>query len=194
MKASSKREKWAAAVLGMVAVALLANLAVRSNMPYPVKAGVTRPAEPRAVSTSAPRKAASSSVDDLARYDPEVRVALLTKLDSRALPEIERNPFDFGLTPEEQRAKQNPPPVTAPTPPPPPPPPPVTVTALGYAEAAGGRKAFLADDQDNYEVKEGESFANKYKVLRITPAAVTIEVEDETPHRSVELPYPEEKP
>ena len=68
---------------------------------------------------------------------------------------------------------------------------------MGYAEGVGGRKAFLIDDpqtpehQDTYGVKEGETFANKYKVLKITPTAVTIEVEDETPHRSVDLEFPQ---
>src|SRR5437016_10673147 len=198
-KVASKREKWIAAGLGVACVALLANLAVRSNF---VRAGAPRPAAPppsaRAVSAPAPHKD-SSSADELARYDPEVRLDLLSDLDSRALPQIDRNPFEFGLTDAEKQKKEADQTVTTTPPPtpPPPPPPPITVKAMGYAEAVGGRKAFLIDDpqtpehQDTYGVKEGETFANKYKVLKITPTAVTIEVQDETPHRSVDLEFPQ---
>ena len=130
-KVASKREKWIAAGLGVACVALLANLAVRSNF---VRAGAPHPAAPpstaRTVSAPAPHKDPSSAADEL-------------------------------------------------------------------AEGVGGRKAFLIDDpqtpehQDTYGVKEGETFANKYKVLKITPTAVTIEVQDETPHRSVDLEFPQ---
>src|SRR5439155_26402899 len=107
---------------------------------------------------------------------------------------IQRNPFEFGVSNTERQKKEadTTAPKTPPPPPPPPTPPPISVKAMGFADGAGGRKAFLIDDpqtperQDTYGVKEGETFANKYKVLKITPTAVTIEVEDETPHRSVD--------
>jgi hypothetical protein len=199
-KVSSKREKWIAAGLGVVCVSLLANLAVRSNF---VRAGAphsTAPQTPaRTVSASAPHKGPSPVPDELARYDPEVRLDLLSDLDSRPLPEIDRNPFQFGQTKADIQAQQaqqatN----TQPPPPPPPPPlPPITVKAMGYADGAGGRKAILIDDpqtpehQDTYEAKEGDTVANKYKVLKITPTAVTIEVQDETPRRTVDLEFPQ---
>ena len=199
-KVASKREKWIAAGLGVACVALLANLAVRSNF---VRAGAPHPGAPpstaRTVSAPAPHKDPSSAADELARYDPEVRLDLLSDLDSRPLPDIDRNPFQFGLTEADKQRQEADQTVknTPPLPPPPPPPPPITVKAMGYAEGVGGRKAFLIDDpqtpehQDTYGVKEGETFANKYKVLKITPTAVTIEVQDETPHRSVDLEFPQ---
>ena len=108
-KVASKREKWIAAGLGVACAALLANLAVRSNF---VRAGAPRSAAPpppaRTVSAPGPHKD-SSSADELARYDPEVRLDLLSDLDSRPLPQIDRNPFEFGVTDAERQKKERPP-------------------------------------------------------------------------------------
>jgi hypothetical protein len=192
MKLSTKREKWMAGVLGALCLGLLVNLALRSS-------GFVRAVAPHSVasraSAASPQNTASS-VDGLAQYDPEVRLDVLDDLDSRDLPEIDRNPFQFGLTPEEKKAQEQP--ATTPTPPPPPAPPPPTVKAMGYSELGGVRKAILcdtagsdkcADDAETYQVKEGENFANKYKVISITPTLV--EIEDESSHQKVELPFPQ---
>src|SRR5213076_1962694 len=105
-KVASKREKWIAAGLGVACAALLANLAVRSNF---VRAGAPRSAAPpppvRTVSAPGPHKDPSSA-DELARYDPEVRLDLLSDLDSRPLPQIDRNPFQFGLTAADRQKQQ----------------------------------------------------------------------------------------
>jgi hypothetical protein len=76
----------------------------------------------------------------------------------------------------------------APAPPAPPAPPPLK--AVGYTEKAGGvKEAIVSDDQEIYIVHEGESFAKRFRVLKISPAA--IEVDDETTHQTIRLPIPQ---
>ena len=187
MKISRKREKWAAAILGVVCLALLINL-LRS--PF-VRAGAPRPVSPPAASASVGRGTATASFADLSRYDPEVRLDLLNRLNARPLPAPERDPFRYGLTPAEKAQKEQAA-AQASQPPPPPPPPPVTVKALGYVdEPEGKREAFFADEAETYRAREGQSFAaaDRYKVLKITPAMVTIE--DRVSHQAVVLNFPE---
>jgi hypothetical protein len=163
---------------------------------------------------AAPRPAARSEragkgapEDPLATYDPEVHVAALDEFQARPAPPFDRVPTDFGLSPAEKQAQtqaqaeRDKAAETPPMPPPPPPPPPITLKALGYEEAQGGtREAFITDcvdancsagdkDMDVYGVRRGESFANRYKVLEITPTAV--EVEDESGHQKAQLPFPQ---
>lgn len=123
----------------------------------------------------------------------------LAQLDGRALPDFERNPFQYGPTPQEIEAQhraddlaKNPPPPVAP------PPPPVPFKAIGYQQAAAGQRlAYLcvsggtgcAEDQAPYAVREGQEFGQHFKVLRITDSMV--EVEDESYHQTVQLPFPQ---
>jgi hypothetical protein len=187
-KTSGRREKWTVAILGVVCVALLVNL-LRS--PF-VKAGAPRPVSPQAPSASptpAGRGPSLSSYGDLERYDPEVRLELLNRLDGRTLPPLERNPFLYGVT-QAEKAQQEKAAAQAQLPPPPPPPPPITVKALGYSDGADKvRRAYFADEEETYQVREGEVFAGRYKVLKITPMGATIE--DQTSHQTAQLPFPE---
>ena len=123
----------------------------------------------------------------------------LARLDGRALPDFEHNPFQYGPTPEQIKAQhqaeeiaQHPPPPVAP------PPPPVPFKAIGYEQApAGQRVAYLcvsggtgcAEDQQPYAVRDGQEFGQHFKVLRITDSMV--EVEDESYHQTVQLPFPQ---
>lgn len=134
----------------------------------------------------------------------------LAQLNDRPLPDFQRNPFQYGPTPEQIQAQRqaeeiskNPPPPVAP------PPPPVPFRAIGYQQAAGGQRvAYLcvsggasaspgaagggggcAEDQEPYAVREGQEFGQHFKVLRITDAMV--EVQDESYHQTVQLPFPE---
>jgi cell division protein FtsN len=173
---------------------------------------VTKPpnSEPAvAVPPGRPERAAKGAPDDpLATYDPEVAVAALEEFQARPGPKFERSPIDFGLTVEQKKAQEQAEEQkqkeaeTPPVPPPPPPPPPITLKALGYEEAQGGaRQAFITDcidancsagdkEVDVYSVRAGEAFANRYKVLQITPTAV--EVEDESGrHQKAQLPFPQ---
>jgi hypothetical protein len=58
---------------------------------------------------------------------------------------------------------------------------------LGYTEKSPGvPEAIVTDDDQIYIVHEGETFARKYRVLKITPTGV--EVEDETTQQKARLP------
>jgi hypothetical protein len=117
--------------------------------------------------------------------DAVLQLDLLKEFDARPLPDFQRNPFEFGPTPEQIRATKEAENLVAhPTPPPPPPPPPVPFKAMGYQQDAKGARL------DTYIVHEGQEFGQRFKVLKITDASV--EVQDETYHQIVELPYPAE--
>lgn len=127
----------------------------------------------------------TSSSGDLLRLDA------LKEIDERPLPELTRNPFEFGPTPEDlRRAGEAKKLAEHPTPPSPPPPPPVPFKAMGYQQdTKGQRLAYLSDEQETYIVHEGQEFGQRFKVLKITDASV--EVQDETYHQIVQLPYPQ---
>jgi hypothetical protein len=62
-----------------------------------------------------------------------------------------------------------------------------TVRPIGYVEKAGGEKEAIVEFLDQvYLVHEGELFADKYRVLRVTPTAVEI-VEERTEASSAAL-------
>jgi hypothetical protein len=191
MKITGHIEKWASGILGAVSLLLLVNLVLQFNG---VRAGGARPspAYPGGSSKERPAKGSKGS-DDLSRYDTIVRLDLLQELDGRPLPELPRNPFEFEapqISKEQQMAQAAAAAAATTAPPPPPPVPEVNLKALGYAEKAGGvREAYVVDDTDVYIVHEGDSVANRYRILKITPASIT--VEDEPSHQSVELPIPQ---
>lgn len=176
MKIRGQAEKWLRVGLGVACLLLIAHLlmqfgGVRTGgsraVPAAAAAGRTRPAD---------------SMDDLVRYDPVVRLDLLKKFQARPLPQLARNPF------EAEAPKPVAPPVTAPAPPPPPPaPPPIPLKSLGYSERNGRQEAFVSDDDQTYVVHEGETFAQRYRVLKITPKFV--EISDETTHQTAQLPF-----
>jgi len=185
MRVKSQLEKWATGFLGVVCLLLVLNLALRNG----VKAGASRAALSSRAAPAATRSQplADRVADELARYDPGVHLDLLKELQSRPLPRLARNPFEFEakaapLTPASAAAP------TAPAPPPPPAPPPLK--AMGYTQKAGGvHEAIVTDDQEIYIVHEGDTFANRFRVLKISPSAV--EVDDETTHQTLRLPIPQ---
>jgi len=188
MKLKGNIQKWAAGILGTVSVILLLKLALQFGG---VRAGNRRPS---AAPPSSAGKGKSPAPDDLMRFDPSLRLDLVKQHEERPLPEVSRNPFEFEAPPA--------PPVNAPlvsplasaqatVPPPPPPPPPIKLTPLGYSEAPGGVKEASISDADKqiYVVHEGDTVANKYRILKITPTAIT--VEDADSHQTAELPIPQ---
>ena len=204
MKASGQIEKWGAGVLGAVSLALLVNLLLQiSRMP----AGNARPrtttppggkatAAPRAKATTHPgatAKAGKPQVsDELSRYDPVLKLDLLKQLEDRPLPKLDRNPFEFaGATGKGAPIQAPGQAATAAAPAPqPPPPPPVTLKPMGYSEGAGGTKEAMVSDEDQiFVVHEGDSVGTRYKIVKITSTAVT--VEDATLHQTVDLPIPQ---
>jgi hypothetical protein len=189
MKLPAGIQKWGVAVLGVVSLLLVINLVgqYREMEPghshaHPVKAS----GPPTRVV-----KGASHAADDLAKYDPDIHFAALKALDSRPLPDEERNPFEFvgGPPPPITLAAAAPgAPAAAPAPPPPPPPPPLK--AAGYNELPGGQKeAMITYNDDMVVVHEGEMIGTKFKVVKITPTMVV--VEDGDTHQNLELPFPQ---
>src|SRR5579863_1770594 len=190
MNKKAKIEKWVAAGLGAVLLLIVVRFVSQSTG---VNAGGGRPAAPSA-RAGAPqeRTAARRSGDpsgDPSGFDSMLQLDVLKDVNQRPLPDLPRSPFDFAPTPEELQAKK----VAAemaknPPPPPKPPPPPTNPRPLGYQQDEKGKfEAYLTDDQDNYVVQEGQEFAKRFKVLKISSSLV--EIEDETYHQTVQLPF-----
>lgn len=186
MKTKGRAEKWVGGVLGVVCLLLVMNLVLQLGGG---RVGASRgqaPAGGAAGRHPAPGSA-QSDVDELSRHDPAVRLDLLQKLQSRPLPEATRSPFGVDAPPKAAQPG-TPAPATPSQPPPPPPTPPITLKALGYSEKGQGQlEAFVADDEQSYVVHEGETFAQRYRVLRITPKF--IEVQDDSTHQTAQLPF-----
>lgn len=177
--------KWGSALLGVVSLLLVANLVAeyRGMQPGKPRAHSVAASVP---STQPVRGSARVITDDLAQYNPDVHFNDLRKLDSRPLPDEDRNPFEFvgGAAPP-------PPPAPTPTvqlPPAPPPPPPLK--AVGYNELPGGKKeAMVTYNDDLVVVHEGDLIGAKFKVVKINPSMVV--VEDGETHKDLQLPFPQ---
>jgi hypothetical protein len=180
MKLPSHIQKWLAGILGAVSLILVLNLVLQYTGARP---GLSRPG-PGSVSAST--RDGSRYADDLARYDPVVRLDLLQKFAKRPLPKLERSPFEFVAPPPSRKVE-----AAGPAqPPPPPPPPPILLKPMGYSEKPGGvREAFVTLEDQVYTVHERDTVGGKYKILKIAPQ--TIAVEDETTHQTAELPIPQ---
>jgi hypothetical protein len=183
MKRSRRLEKWASGILGLVSLILVLNL----FLPSGVRVGASRPATP---STSAAGTARSQDpvsqkgLGDLVRYDPSVHLDALKEIRGRRLPELGRNPFEFE---SERVAEIEVGPTAAPPAPLAPGPPRVPLKALGYTEKAGGiREAIVSDNEQIFIVHEGETFARRFKVRKISPSV--IEIDDERTRQSIRLP------
>jgi hypothetical protein len=127
------------------------------------------------------------ATDELSRYNSVVKLDLLKEFEERPLPELKRNPFEFVTVPTPvspvQTAGQAPAPA-------PPTPPPVTLKVMGYSEGVGGvQEAMVSEEDQVFVVHAGDSVGGRYKVIKITPTAVTIE--DATAHQTVDLPVPQ---
>jgi hypothetical protein len=130
------------------------------------------------------RSASAAGVSGLSRYDPELNLELLKKLQSRALSPIGRDPFAFQSPTPPRPAASAGPQEAAPAPPAPPPPPPLK--AMGYSDMpGGGREAYVSYEDQVYSVHEGDTIANKFKVLKVSPTQV--EVEDASSKEKLKL-------
>lgn len=174
-------EKWAVGILGIVCLALVLNIVLESGG----TANAARPSHPaaRAGGGSASSTSGSKSLDELARYDPELNLDLLKKLEARPAPEISRNPFEYPPPPSAAKAAK----AVESGPPQPPPPPPVPLKAIGYSIKDGGvPEAVITDELDIYVVHVGETFGKRYQVMSLTPNRV--EIHDSTTQQVVQLP------
>lgn len=182
MKTGGQFEKWVAGFLAVVCVALVLNMVFRSG----AKARGSRPPARTAPPAAPPRAGSppSRSSDELARYDPRVRLDLLEEIQKRPLPKLSRNPFEFeALAAPPSKTGPGPQPVVAPPPKPPPPP----LKVVGVTQKSGGvNEAIISDDQEIYIVHEGETFAKRFRVTKITSNQV--EIDDDTTHDTIRLP------
>ena len=93
MKLPAGINKWGSGVLGVVSLLLVANLVAQYRAMQP---GNSRAhAAPASAPPTRAEKASSHAADDLAQYDPDVHFDALKALDSRPLPDEDRNPFEF---------------------------------------------------------------------------------------------------
>ncbi len=184
MKLSAGIQKWGSAVLGLVAMLLVANMVAqyRSWQPGSFRAHAAAPADLSATA----EKTKSHVADDLAKYDPAIHFDTLKDLDARPLPDQPRNPFVFV---GEAAPLPPPPKPEAPKAPPPPPPPP-PIKAMGYTELPGGKgEAMVTFNEDVLVVHEGDSVGEKYKVVKITPTAIVIQ--DVETQKQIDLSFPQ---
>ncbi len=184
MTAKPQLEKWAAGFLAVVCALLILNLVLRGG----ARKASSRPAAAAASSGGTQARAGvGRSVDELARYDPRVHLNQLKELEDQPLPKLARNPFDYDLraTPRQQPVAASAPVPAAPAPPPPPP-----LKVVGYTELGGGAlEAVVTDANEMYVVHDGETFAQRYRVLKISPTQV--EVIDDTTRQNIRLPVPQ---
>jgi len=184
MKLPSGIKQWGSAVLGVVSFILVANLVAQYRAMQPGHSQANPP--PASGSPKRAAKASSRVTDDLAQFDPQVHFDALKALDSRPLPDEDRNPFEFIGGPP-------PPAPPPPTPPPkvqPPPPPPLPLKAMGYNELPGGKKEAIVTLIDDVQmVHEGEMIGTRFTVVKIDPAKIV--VTDGDTKQNVELPFPQ---
>jgi hypothetical protein len=184
MKLPPGIDKWGSAVLGVVSLLLVANLVAQYRGMQP-RSSHAHPAPASAPSTHE-GKESSHVTDDLAQYDPTVHFPSLKALDSRPLPDEDRNPFEFA-------GVALPPPPPPPPPPPtvqPPPPPPLPLKAMGYNELPGGKKEAMVIYNDDLEVvHEGDMIGTRFKVLKINPTSIS--VQDGDTQKTIELAFPQ---
>ena len=191
MKATGHIAKWGAGVLGAVSIALLVNLVLQFNRGRAEDMRPRATIPPRAKTIPLPVAEAPAGKqrvpDELSRYDSVVKLDLLKELQDRPLPELDRNPFEFVAAPAKGTAAQTA--SAGPAAAQPPPPPPVTLKVMGYSQGKGGvEEAMVSDEDQVFVVHAGDSVGTRYKIIKITPTAIT--VEDATLHQTVDLPFP----
>lgn len=179
MTAKAKTEKWMSVLLGIVCLALVFNLFRGSRART---AGSATPADAQGL-TAPSGAGARNPADDLARYDPAIHEEVFREILDRPEPKQGRDPFDFVVhqAPAVVRTSG---PAPAPVPREPPPPP---LKAVGYSEKGDGvREAIVTLQDELFIVHEGETFAKRFQVVRISPTQV--EVSDASTQQNIRLP------
>jgi len=182
MKLSARKQAWGIGALTVLALILVWNLVRQYRGTHSQSGGKLVAAV--VVSHGREGKPASHAADDLVQYDPAVHFDALKSLDSRPLPDEDRNPFQFvgGVAAPVVAQAAGPAPQVAPAPPPPPP-----LKAVGYNELpGGGKEAMVTFNDDLQVVHEGDTVGEKFKVLTISPSMVVVENGDT--HEKIDLP------
>jgi hypothetical protein len=151
--------------------------------------------------TDAPSQPSVLSADTrfqpLTVKEPELRIDLLEQLQKAEYTGSRRNIFITEAAAPPAVVKQAGPaprPFVGPqVPPPPPPPPPVQVPAefFGYETSASGRRvAFFKNGDDVLVVNEGETFLNRFRLVKIGNDSADVEEISSSRHATVPLVQP----
>jgi hypothetical protein len=190
MKNRTKAEKIGVVVMGGFCLFLVYKLAseLMGNSP-----GVAQPESTSYLSTPHPAqgKSGAGKASASARPGSSFDMQAIEKYQPKPLPDLSRDPFDFGpppLTPAQKAARAaqgirgamtaSGPPVSH-----------ISLRAIGYSEKAGvGPEAYLADSDDVFVVHDGDVVSNRFKILKIT--SMMVEVQDGASGEKSQLPIP----
>jgi hypothetical protein len=171
--AENKNKVIALAVLGVVAVGMLAHALWPSPAaPAPTPVVASTPARPNI------RRTTSGKVVKVVepRLDPTLDLKLLSQSEQAKYHGNGRNIFVNGQSEIEAVRHQEKIDTAHQPPPPPPPPPPINLKFFGFANKPGEpKKIFLSQGEDIWVASEGDIVDRRYRVLHISPAAVDIE-------------------
>lgn len=183
-------EKWGGIALAGLCVFLIVRLVseIMGN-PTPAAEPETTVSAPQPRPAQAAKSALKKGIPSpLSDSTPQLQP--LDEYVPKPLPDISRNPFDFGappLTPAQKAALAAGGAMTASSTPPPIQ---ISLRAIGYSERQGvGPEAYLADTDDVYIVHNGDVVSSRYKILRITSSIV--DVQDGASGEKVQLPIPQ---
>jgi len=131
---------------------------------------------------------ASSSANLGSLFDTQA----IEKYQPRPLPDLNRDPFDFGpppLTPAQKAARAAQGIHGAMTASSAPAAPHIPLRAIGYSEKDGvGPEAYLVDSDDVFIVHDGDVISKRFKILKIT--SMMVEVQDGASGERSQLPIP----
>lgn len=172
----NRKEVIVVAVLGAIALVMLA----RAFWP---SAQGSAPASPQAASSNSAhasvRRTASGKVvpSPELRLDPTLDLDLLRRSEDIKYAGTARNIFVAGSLPQIEKPIKNPAlDKQAQLPPPIQPPPPINLKFFGFASKPGEpKKVFLSQGEDIFIASEGDIVDRRYRILRISPAAVEVE-------------------
>lgn len=189
MKKRKQLEKYGGVALAVLCALLVLKLVKEINgNPVPDTTASTPSPQPAQVRGRTPAKAAARLSSD-----PSMQVETLSKYTAKPIPDISRDPFDFGappLTPAQKAAQAARAAGTAMTASTAPARPRIPLRAIGYNEKNGvGPEAFLVDSNEVYVVHAGDVVSRRYKILKVT--SLMVQVKDGVSGEEAQLPIPQ---
>lgn len=177
MKTGKQFEKWGKIALAAFCALLVFKLVSEikgspSMADDPDQTASGPPAKPASLQKSASGKGTAS-----VKLDSKYQLQSLEEYERKPMPDLSRNPFNFGAAPitPAQRAAQaasaaaaaassaavrNR----------------IPLRAIGYSERIGvGPEAYLTDADQVYVVHDGDTVSQRYKILKITSSIVEIQ-------------------
>jgi hypothetical protein len=171
----NRKEVIALAVLGAIALVILARVfwpSAQEPAPAAPQAAVGSPANGNVRRTASGKVLLSSEL----RLDPTLDLALLARSEQIVYAGTARNIFVAGSLPVPKAIVATDIKPAPYVPPPIPQPPPINLKFFGFASKPGeAKKAFLSQGEDIFIAVEGEIVNRRYRILRISPAAVEVE-------------------